>query len=417
MTQTTSNIPKLRFKEFFWDWEEKKFENIFLFSTGKNIKKDDSSPKFEIPCVRYWELYHMYWEVISKIINKTNLEKWELLFSKGNEILLPSAWEDPLDIGSASALTIPDVAIGRTINILKPLENNIYLQIFVSYYINQKLRKKISRLAKGSSISNVYNSDLKKLKINLPQLPEQQKIASFLSLVDEKIESIKEKKEALEEYKKGVMQKIFRNWNKGNTGPCSLRFKDENWGKFGEWEEKKLGEFLIHKSVKNKTESIDLVLSVSNKKWFISQNEQFDGYEVASKDLSNYKIVEKYNYAYNPSRINVGSIARLEKYDIWIVSPMYVVFELHKELNPIYFDNFYKTHRFKYLIKIWCSWSVRDSLNFNELEKFTFLFASLPEQQKIADFLSGIYEKIEKIGEELVGAEEFKKGLLQGMFV
>ena len=84
-----------------------------------------------------------------------------------------------------------NVTIGRTINILRPIKENIYSQIYASYYINEKLRKKISKLAKGSSISNVYNSDLKTLEIKLPTLPEQQKIASFLSAVDEKIQQLR----------------------------------------------------------------------------------------------------------------------------------------------------------------------------------------------------------------------------------
>ena len=134
-------LPQIRFKEFDRDITQHLLENIFLFSTGKKIKQKEASPEFETPCVRYGELYHMYGEVINQIINRTNLDPAELLFSKGDEILLPSAGEDPLDIGSASALMLENVAIGRTINILRPLEENIYSQIFASYYINEKLRK------------------------------------------------------------------------------------------------------------------------------------------------------------------------------------------------------------------------------------------------------------------------------------
>ncbi|MFD1631004.1 restriction endonuclease subunit S, partial [Pseudopedobacter beijingensis] len=182
-------VPNLRFPGFEEEYRSYSFEDIFLFSTGKNIKQNEASPKFETPCVRYGELYHLYNEVINEVINKTNLDISELTFSQGNEILLPSAGEDPLDIGSASALTIKGVAIGRTINILRPIKEDVYSHIYVSYYINQKLKRKISTLAKGVSISNVYNSDLKTLNIVLPSCSEQQKIASFLSLVDERIQT------------------------------------------------------------------------------------------------------------------------------------------------------------------------------------------------------------------------------------
>jgi type I restriction enzyme, S subunit len=403
-----SNVPKLRFKEFDENYTKYSFEEIFSFSIGKNIKQNEASPDFEIPCVRYGELYHMYGEVITKVINKTNLDKSELRFSEGTEILLPSAGEDPLDIGSASALKIPNVAIGRTINILSPLSDNIYLPEYVSYYINQKLKKKIATLAKGVSISNVYNSDLKTLTINLPLKPEQEKIVSFLTSVDTKIEQLTKKEALLQEYKKGVMSKIFNQ---------EIRFKDDDGSEFPKWNDDLLGEYLFHKSIKNKEYKVQLVLSVSNKKGFITQDEQFDGYEVASKDLSGYKIIEKNEYAYNPSRINVGSIARLENFDIGIVSPMYVIFQLKNSLNFIFFDNLYQTHKFKHLIKIGCSGSVRDSLNFIDMANFSVSIPCIQEQTKIANFLSSIDKKIELTTKELNSTKEFKKALLQQMFV
>lgn len=231
------NTPALRFPEFEGDthssYRKYFFKDIFLFSTGKNIKQNEASPEFKTPCIRYGELYYMYNEVIYEIINRTNLDESELLLSKGDEILLPSAGEDPLDIGSASALTLENIAIGRTINILRPMKDSIYSQNYAAYYINHKLRKKISTLAKGVSISNVYNSDLKTLEIILPNLPEQQKIANFLTAVDEKLAQFKQKKNLLEQYKKGVMQKIFSQ---------EIRFEKDDGEEFPEWEEKKLGD-------------------------------------------------------------------------------------------------------------------------------------------------------------------------------
>ena len=128
------------------------------------------------------------------------------------------------------------------------------------------MRKKISTLARGSSISNVYNSDLKKLFLGCPSLIEQQKIALFLSAVDTKIEQLGKKKALLEQYKKGMMQKLFPSTSSGQVP--ELRFKPafdsaqatrsvieanqkfpitdspvaERSRSYPDWEEKRLGE-------------------------------------------------------------------------------------------------------------------------------------------------------------------------------
>lgn len=224
------NKPEIRFKGFGEDWEKKNLGDICLFSSGKNIKQNEASPEFETPCVRYGELYHLYNEVITKVVNKTNLDKSELLFSDGDEILLPSAGEDPMDIGSASALTIKNVAIGRTINILKPIKEKVYSPIFVSYYINHKSKQAISKLAKGVSISNVYNSDLKPIGIKLPIFPEQQKIGNLFENLDQLITQHQQKHSKLKALKKAMLDKMFPK--QGQLVP-EIRFKGFGGGVAG----------------------------------------------------------------------------------------------------------------------------------------------------------------------------------------
>jgi type I restriction enzyme S subunit len=406
------NIPALRFKEFEGEdsYKEYLFKDIFLFSTGKNIKQKEASPEFEIPCVRYGELYHMYNEVIYKTINKTNLDSSELKFSKGNEILLPSAGEDPLDIGSASALTIENVAIGRTINILRPANDNVYIQIYVSYYINQQLKKKIATLAKGSSISNVYNSDLKTLKINLPTKPEQQKIANFLTTIDTKIQQLRQKQELLENYKKGVMQQIFKQ---------EIRFKDDDGGEFEDWEVKRLGELTNKVGKKNKDSIQYPIYSINNKEGFLPQSDQFDGLDSNDRgyDISLYKIVYKNTFAYNPARINVGSIGYSGELENVIVSSLYICFETKSELDDNYLLQYLTTFDFNKSVIRNSEGGVRMYLFYGNFSGIKIPLPSIGEQQKIANFLSGIDKRIASVKEQIGAMEDYKKGLLQGMFV
>ena len=410
------NVPQLRFSGFGESGNSIKkysFKDIFQFSTGKNIKQNEASPDFKTPCVRYGELYHMYNEVIYNVINKTNLDKSELIFSKGDEILLPSAGEDPFDIGSASALTIQNVAIGRTINILRPIKENIYSQIYASYYINEKLRKKISKLAKGSSISNVYNSDLKTLEIKLPTLPEQQKIASFLSAVDEKIQQLSRKKQLLEQYKKGVMQQLFSG---------KLRFKDENGKDYPDWEEKKLGEV-----AKFRRGSFPQPYGLP--KWYDDENGMpfIQVYDVDSNMLLKNTTKNKISKLGAEQSVFVkkgtlvitiqGSIGRIAKtqYDAYVDRTL-LIFQSYKLPTDVDY--------FKYVVfllfeieKTKAPGGTIKTITKEVLTDFTIPIPCIQEQQKIANFLSNIDIKIENTNQEINKMQNFKKGLLQKMFV
>jgi len=389
------HIPQLRFPEFSGEWMTDELSNLIEISSNKfNPNTSNESKK----CI---ELEHLsqetgellgYTDSTAQASTKNAFTKGQVLFGKLRPYL-KKFWLSQFDGVCSSEIWVLNG---------KKLANNYLFQFIQTNKFNQ--------IANVSSGSKMPRSDWKymvQVPFKYTTKPEQQKIAAFLTAVDNKIEQLSKKQALLGEYKKGLMQQIFSQ---------AIRFKADDDSEFPDWEERVLGDYLAHKSKKNKNNEVDLVLSVSNKKGFITQDEQFDGYQVASKDLTNYKIVEKGEYAYNPSRINVGSIARLKNNTIGIVSPMYVVFKL-KNLDSIFFDNLYQTHLFKHLIKVGCSGSVRDSLNFNDMADFVFSFPSLEEQAKIANFLSSIDSKIEQVGKQLDESKQFKKALLQQMFV
>ncbi|WP_397444838.1 restriction endonuclease subunit S [Polaribacter sp. R77954] len=412
MTKEKRLVPKLRFNKFKekGDYNKKLFADIFIFSTGKNIKQNEASPSFETPCVRYGELYHLYNEVIDKIINKTNLKKEELLFSEGNEILLPSAGEDPLDISSASALTIENVAIGRTINILKPKKENTYSQEYVAYYINNKLKIEIAKLAKGVSISNVYNSDLKQLKINLPILYEQRKVANFLSSIDKQIQILEKKKTILGHYKKGVLQKIFKQ---------ELRFKDENGNPFPDWKKSTLDNILIEVNDKSTTSNQHAILS-STAKGLFNQSDYFNR-DIASKNNAGYKIIKRYQLVFSPQNLWMGNININCDFEIGIVSPSYKIFDFNKSLTSFSFCKYLLfTNRMLYEYSQASEQGasvVRRNLDMSSFKAITIKLPTKEEQIKIANFLSTIDKNIAIVNQKIAQTKTYKKGLLQQMFV
>ena len=407
-----SNVPKLRFNEYSDSYRRYAFDELFTFSSGKNIKQAEASPEFETLCVRYGELYHMYGEVIRKVVNCTNLSRSELVFSQGNEILLPSAGEDPLDISSASALTVANVAIGRTINVLRPLRENVYSHLYMSYYINQKLRRKISVLAKGVSISNVYNTDLKTLEAQIPKLAEQQKIADSLTAVDTKIEQLTKKKELLTQYKKGVTQKIFSQ---------EIRFKADDGSDFPGWEEKTLG---------------DLCKVARSGGTPAATNREYYHGGIPFLSISDMTTQGKY-LRYTTKTLSQKG---MDNSAAWLVPENTVIYSMYASvgfvsinkiplatsqavINLIFKENvdaefiYYYLSDFGRHIHRFIETGTQGNLNAQIVKGFAIRVPSLVEQTKIANFLSSIDSKIDQVQKQLASVKSFKNGLLQQMFV
>jgi type I restriction enzyme S subunit len=174
-----------------------------------------------------------------------------------------------------------------------------------------------------------------------------------------------------------------------------------------------LGNYINEVTVKNKELKVKRVLSVTNSRGFINQSDQFER-EVASADVSNYKIVKKGQFAYNPSRVNVGSLDLLRNFDDGILSPMYVVFETNeKKLLPDFLYYQLKTYWFKGHIPMFVQGSVRDSLSFDGLSGMKFFIPSLEEQQAITNIMDSATNELKQYEQKLETLQLQKKGLMQ----
>lgn len=204
-------VPKMRFKEFgnYGYWEEKTLEQIATFLKGKGISKADISQDGVLPCIRYGELYTQYKETINSVISYTNLPKEELILSQANDVIIPASGETQEDIATASCVMINGIALGGDLNIIRTDVNGVFL----SYFLNNAKKKEIAQLAQGISVVHLYSSQLKNLKINIPQPIEQKKIADCLSSLDNQIEAETKRLEELKNHKKGLMQQLFPTIN------------------------------------------------------------------------------------------------------------------------------------------------------------------------------------------------------------
>lgn len=195
----------MRFPEFECAWERKKLGEIATFTKGKGISKNDIDENGKIECIRYGELYTHYNEVITEIKSKTNIDKEQLIFSKTNDVIIPSSGETQIDIATASCILKSGVALGGDLNIIKTSTDGIFL----SYYLNSRKKLEIANLAQGISVVHLYASQLALLEVALPEIQEQIKIANFLRLLDERIKTQNKIIEGVKSLKISLNKKIF----------------------------------------------------------------------------------------------------------------------------------------------------------------------------------------------------------------
>lgn len=269
-------------------------------------------------------------------------------------------------------------------------------EVMKSHFVQNQVRSQDS----GSAMNFFGIGDTSKFKIPLPPLPEQKAIAQVLSTADAAIHTTEKLIAQKELRKKWLMQQLL-------TGKKRLKGFD------GEVKLKVVEHFLKEVSERNKDLKITNVLSVTNSRGFINQAEQFDRV-VASEDATNYKIVRKGQFAYNPSRVNVGSLDLLRDFESGILSPMYVVFETDKsQLLPEYFYYQLKTQWFYGHIPMFVQGSVRDSLSFDGLCSMKFFIPSIEEQTAIAKVLQTADKEISLLKAKAEKLREQKKGLMQ----
>lgn len=380
--------PKLRFPEFERDWQQKILGNIAKFSKGKGISKSDVVENGKFECIRYGQLYTDYGETISNVISTTNISENNLTFSEFNDVIIPASGETKLDIATASCVLKDGVALGGDLNIIRTNNNGVFL----SYYLNNKKKEDIASLAQGVSVVHLYSTQLSKLKLNLPILEEQTKIANFLSAIDEKINLLKGKKILLEDYKKGMMQKIFNR---------EIRFTDENGKDFADWHQINLGQIC-----KIKTGKLDANAMTENGKY---------RFYTCAKDF--YRI-DKYAFDTEALLIsgngaNVGYIHYYKgKFNAY--QRTYILDEFNQNISFI-----------NYILQMFLPKRIEDEKNqgntpyivMSTLSEMKLILPIINEQTKIANFLSAIDDKITLVKTQIENTQEYKKGLLQQMFI
>ena len=395
------NIPALRFPGFEGEWELKKLGEVSTYTKGYAFKSEDYQTEGE-RIIRVSDLGATTIKHNEEMIFIDNskikgLEKYEI---KKNEIIITT-------VGSKPEMT--ESAVGRGILITKSNEgylNQNLLKInysdeidnrFIFGVINsKKYTNHINQIQRGNANqSNITVNDLFDFELFFPTLPEQNKIAGFLSSVDEKLQQLKQEKAHLAQYKKGVMQQIFNQ---------EIRFKDDDGSAFPEWEEKSLGDVCEIK----KGEQLN-VTELSNN----------GSYAALNGGINPSGYTEKWNTDANTIAISEGGnscgYVNFIKNKFWSGGHCYSL----KNIQT-YIDSFYLFQFLKYIEPSIMRLRVGSGLpNIQKtaLSDLNIQFPNKLEQTKIANFLSAIDDNITNITNQLTLTEQWKKGLLQKMFV
>ncbi|MDO7420800.1 restriction endonuclease subunit S [Acinetobacter baumannii] len=398
--------PKLRFKEFHEDWPKTSFQNLFIFKNGINASKEQygSGTKF----INVLDIINnpngiTYDSIIGSVqVSQKDIDK--NLVNYGDVVFQRSS-ETREEVGQSNVyLSKEPVVFGGFV--IRGSAQVPYDPLFMNGLLKtDKVRDQITQLSGGSTRFNIGQDSLNKVSIFLPSKEEQTKIATFLSVVDEKISQLSQKLHLLSQYKQGMMQKLFSQ---------QIRFKADDGSEFGEWEEKKLGEISTTfsggtpKSTNKKFYQGTIPFIKSGE---ISQKhtEQFIN-ELALKE-SSAKLVKKGDLLYALYGATSGQVA-ISQIDGAINQ---AVLCIRSNLNTIYLLNFF----------LWKKDSIlstylqggQGNLSAAILKEIFVPVPCLEEQTKIANFLSAIDQKIDVVSEQLEQAKLWKKGLLQQMFV
>jgi type I restriction enzyme S subunit len=360
------NIPQLRFPEFHGEWGKKQIIDVAPLQRGFDLPQDNIREG-----------------------------KYPVVFSNG--IL---AYHNEYKVKGPGVVTGRSGTIGKVTYVEENFwAHNTSLWVtdfkgndpkYIFYFYS---RFNLEKLATGSGVPTLNRNDIHAKYIYFPSYHEQQKIASFFTTIDQKISQLKRKKTLLEQYKKGLMQKIFTQ---------QIRFKDDNGQEFPKWEKKKLGDCLDYiqptKYIVNTTEydnSYQIPVLTAGKSFILGYTDETEGIYndclpvIIFDDFTTSSQFVDFAFKVKSSAMKI-LVAKLN------VNIKYI-FEAMQTLN--YEIGGHERH--------WIS----------KFSPMCIDLPSLPEQTKIASFLSTIDDKITHTQKQIEKAEVWKKGLMQQMFV
>lgn len=279
------------------------------------------------------------------------------------------------------------------------------------YLFSQKFYKRVMSMTAKSSVDSVRLEMISQMEIEYPSINEQETIANYFTSLDSQISASTSRLAALKQMKAASLQAMFPQ--EGETVP-KIRFK----GFEGEWKKVSFKDFTFHAGTKNRDNLPLESYSISNEFGFIPQNEQFEnGGTMTQADKRMYYIVSPNSFAYNPARINVGSLGYYEGKEDVIVSSLYEVFKTDDTICDKFLLYWFKTDIFQKMIEQFQEGGVRLYFFYDKMCKCSLMRPPLAEQQVIANYFTSLDRQISLQSQRLEKLKQIKSACLDKMFV
>lgn len=407
--------PKLRFEGFSDFWSVKKLGEYLSFKNGINADRDSYGNGYKF--INVLDIINN--DFITNELITGSVDVSESVFQKNKvsygDILFQRSSENREEAGQSNVYLDPDVTSTFGGFVIRGKAKRSYNPIFLNYLLKTHLaRKEIVSKSGGSTRYNVGQDTLAEVNIYISDnSAEQQKIADFLSVVDEKIRLLKEKHALLQQYKKGVMQKLFSQ---------EIRFKDDNGQAFPDWEARPLSELAMKGNRKNANSLVKKVLTNSAKSGIVPQGDYFKKDIANQGNLEGYTVVHLDDFVYNPRISELAPVGPISRNHVGegVMSPLYTVFKLNEKGLLDYVEKYFSTsqwHRYMHSVANFGARHDRMNISSADFYSLPIPIPSKPERDKIVEFINALDAKVDAVKKQIELTQTFKKGLLQQMFV
>lgn len=411
-------VPEVRFKGFKLAWKKTPLSEYMTVSNEKNVS--NTYDKYDIYSVsrEYGVVNQIEYQGKSfagaSLTGYGVVHTWDVVYTKSPLKLQP--------YGIIKTNKTQNGIVSALYGVFSP-NGNVDANFVQTYFeldqrLNDYLRPLVNKGAKNTLL--ISDEDAIKGNVIFPQKDEQEKIVKMFNTLDTLIRKLEQKLEKLRSIKQSLLNQMFINVNRGGY-TALIRFK----GFEDEWSMVTLNDISERITRKNTNNESSLPLTISAQYGLINQNDFFNS-RIASKDVSGYYLIRKGEFAYNKSTSDgypVGAVKRLDKYEMGVLSTLYIIFALKKEkLNSDFLSAFFETDKWYEHIYQCAAEGARNhgllNISSDDFLKLKILAPKAKnEQALISEFVMLMDRLVNESTQKLAKFRSMKHSLLQKMFV